>query len=133
VSARKRVERVLAEAARAKADFLAEVSHELRTPLTVIRGNAEVGLEFDGDCEHGELLREIVRESSTMSGMVEDLLFLARSESAAPPFRMDPVDANALMRGLARRATSLAAEQGATIDITLEETGLVGVDPARVE
>ena len=133
VSERKRVERVLADAARAKAEFLAEVSHELRTPLTVIRGNAEVGLEFDGDCEHGELLREIVRESSTMSGMVEDLLFLARSESAAPPFRMDPVDANALMRGLARRATSLAAEHGATLDITLEETGLVGVDPARVE
>ncbi|HEX5848000.1 MAG TPA: PAS domain S-box protein [Rubrobacter sp.] len=133
VSERKRVERVLADAARAKADFLAEVSHELRTPLTVIRGNAEVGLEFDGDCEHVELLREIVRETSTMSGMVEDLLFLARSESAAPPFRMDPVDANVLMRGLARRATSLAAEHGATLDTTLEETGLVEVDPARVE
>jgi PAS domain S-box-containing protein len=133
VSERKRVERVLAEAARAKAEFLAEVSHELRTPLTVIRGNAEVGLEFDGDCEHGDLLREIVRESSTMSGMVEDLLFLARSESAAPPFRMDLVDANFLINGLARRATSLAAEHGATLDATLEETGLVGVDPARVE
>jgi two-component system sensor histidine kinase VicK len=38
---------VIAEAARARAEFLAEVSHELRTPLTVIRGNAEVGLELD--------------------------------------------------------------------------------------
>jgi PAS domain S-box-containing protein len=133
VSERKRVERVLAEAARAKAEFLAEVSHELRTPLTVIRGNAEIGLEFDGDCDHEELLREIVRESSTMSGMVEDLLFLARSESAAPPFRMEPVEANVLIKGLARRATSLAAEHSATLDTTREETGLVRVDPARVE
>jgi PAS domain S-box-containing protein len=133
VSERKRVERMLAEAARAKAEFLAEVSHELRTPLTVIRGNAEIGLEFDGDCEHEELLREIVRESSTMSGMVEDLLFLARSESAAPPFRMEPVEANVLIKGLARRATSLAAEHGATLDTTLEQTGLVRIDPARVE
>jgi len=37
-----------------------------------------------------EVLREIVRESSTMSRMVEDLLFLGRTESAAPPFRMEP-------------------------------------------
>jgi PAS domain S-box-containing protein len=133
VSERKRVEHVLAEAARAKAEFLAEVSHELRTPLTVIRGNAEIGLEFDADCEHGELLREIVRESSTMSGMVEDLLFLARSESAAPPFRMEPVEGNVLIEGLAQRATSLATEHGATLDSTLKETGPVRVDPARVE
>jgi PAS domain S-box-containing protein len=133
VSERKRVERVLAEAARAKAEFLAEVSHELRTPLTVIRGNAEIGLEFDRDCEHGDLLEEIVKESSTMSRMVEDLLFLARSESAAPPFRMEPVEAKVLIKGLARRARSLAAEHGATLDTTLAEIGLVRVDPARVE
>ena len=133
VSERKRVEQVLGEAARAKANFLAEVSHELRTPLTVIRGNAEIGLEFDRDCEHEELLREIVRESSTMSRMVEDLLFLARSESAAPPFRMEPVETTVLIKGLARRARSLAAEHGATLDTALKETGLVRVDPARVE
>jgi PAS domain S-box-containing protein len=133
VSERKRVERVLAEAARAKAEFLAEVSHELRTPLTVIRGNAEIGLELDGDCEHGEILQEIVRASSTMSRMVEDLLFLARSESAAPLFRMEPVEARVLLRGLARRATSLAAEHGAKLEARLEETGLVRVDPVRVE
>jgi two-component system, OmpR family, sensor histidine kinase VicK len=99
----------------------------------VIRGKAEIGLESEGDCEHEELLREIVRESSTMSRMVEDLLFLARSESAAPPFRMEPVETSVLLRGLARRAGSLAAEHGAALDTTLAENGLVRVDPARVE
>ncbi len=134
VSERKRAEQMLAGVARAKAEFLAEVSHELRTPLTVIRGNAEIGLELDRDCdEHAEVLREIVRESSTMSRMVEDLLFLARSESAAPPFRMEPVEARVLLRGLARRARSLATENGAKLETTLAETGLVRVDPARVE
>src|ERR687897_2888760 len=133
VSERKRVERVLADAARAKAEFLAEVSHELRTPLTVIRGNAEIGLELESDCEHEEHLREIVRESSTMSRMVEDLLFLARSESAAPPFRMEPVDAQVLLAGLERRAGALAAEHDATLDSRFLATGLVRVDPVRVE
>jgi two-component system sporulation sensor kinase A len=133
VSERKRAEEALAEAARARAEFLAEVSHELRTPLTVIRGNAEIGLELDRNCDHEEILREIVRESSTMSRMVEDLLFLARSESAAPPFRMVPVDARILIAGLERRAAALAAEHDATLDTTLLATGLVRVDPVRVE
>jgi PAS domain S-box-containing protein len=133
VSERKRAEEALAEAARVRAEFLAEVSHELRTPLTVIRGNAEVGLELDRHCEHEEVLREILRESSTMSRMVEDLLFLARSESAAPPFRMEPVDVEVLLAGLERRAGALAAEHDATLDTTLLATGLVRVDPARVE
>jgi PAS domain S-box-containing protein len=133
VSERKRAEEALAAAARARAEFLAEVSHELRTPLTVIRGNAEIGLELESDCEHEEVLREIVRESSTMSRMVEDLLFLARSESAAPPFRMEPVEVQVLLAGLERRAGALAAEHQATLDTTLPATGLVRVDPARVE
>lgn len=133
VSEHKRAEEALAEAARARAEFLAEVSHELRTPLTVIRGNAEVGLELDRDCEHEEVLREIVRESSMMSRMVEDLLFLARSESPASPFRMEPVEAKVLLAGLERRAGALAAEHDATLDTTLLATGLVRVDPVRVE
>jgi PAS domain S-box-containing protein len=133
VSERKRAEQALAEAARARAEFLAEVSHELRTPLTVIRGNAEVGLELDRDCEHEEVLREIVRESSTMSRMVEDLLFLARSESAAPPFRMEPMETQVLLAGLERRAVALAAEHDATLSTTFEENGIVRVDPVRVE
>ncbi|HYZ05587.1 MAG TPA: histidine kinase dimerization/phospho-acceptor domain-containing protein, partial [Rubrobacter sp.] len=75
ITERKRAEEVLVEAARARPAFLAEVSHELRTPLTVIRSNTEVGLELDRDCEHEEVLREIVRESSTMSRMVETCSF----------------------------------------------------------
>jgi len=134
VSERRRAEQALADAARARAEFLAEVSHELRTPLTVIRGNAEVGLELlDRDCEHEEVLREIVRESSTMSRMVEDLLFLVRSESAAPPFRMEPLEVKVLLAGLGRRAGALAAEHDATLSTTFEENGLVRVDPVRVE
>jgi two-component system, OmpR family, sensor histidine kinase VicK len=43
------------------------------------------------------------------------------------------VEANVLIKGLARRATSLVAEHGATLDTTREESGLVRVDPARVE
>ena len=68
-----------------------------------------------------------------MSRMVEDLLFLARSESAAPPFRMEPVDAQALAQG--PRASGARAGRGTRRDprYSLLATGLVGVDPVRVE
>ena len=99
----------------------------------MIRSNAEIGLDLDRDCEHEEVLREIVRESSMMSCMVEDLLFLARSESPASPFRMEPVEAKVLLAGLERRAGALAAKHDATLDTTLLAIGLVRVDPGRVE
>ena len=68
-----------------------------------------------------------------MSRMVEDLLFLARSESAAPPFRMEPVETQVLLAGLERRAGALVAEHDATLSTTFEENGIVSVDPVRVE
>ena len=68
-----------------------------------------------------------------MSRMVEDLLFLVRSESGAPPFRMEPLEVKVLLAGLGRRAGALAAEHDATLSTTFEENGLVRVDPVRVE
>jgi signal transduction histidine kinase len=53
--------------------------------------------------------------------MVEDLLFLARTESAAPPFRMEPVEAQVLPAGLERRAGALAAEHDATLGSACSE------------
>src|SRR5215212_8615547 len=72
---------------------------------------------------------KVVRESSTMSRMVEDLLFLARTESAATPFRTEPVEAQVLLAGLECRAGALAAEHDATLDTTLLATGLHQGEP----
>lgn len=68
-----------------------------------------------------------------MSRMVEDLLFLARSESSTPPFRMEPVAVETLLVSLARRAGTLAAKHGATLETSQASSGLVRVDPARIE
>jgi two-component system, OmpR family, sensor histidine kinase VicK len=80
-----RVINELRAASKAKTDFLADASHELRTPLTVLRGNAEIGLTLDGSHNHKDILEAIAKESRRMTRMVEDLLFLARSDSASSP------------------------------------------------
>ncbi len=63
--------------------MLADVSHELRTPLTVIRGEAEIALR--GDEKSVDVYREALRRIKDASGhtarLVDDLLFIARTEA----------------------------------------------------
>jgi two-component system sensor histidine kinase VicK len=122
----------LAAANKAKADFIADVSHELRTPLTVLRGNAQVGL-LDGGGEHKEILEEIVEESKRMSRMVEDLLFLAKSDSASLRLTFETVAVEPFVAELAGRAEILARERGATLETELRGEGLLRIDPQRIE
>ncbi len=118
-------------AARAKTDFLADVSHELRTPLTVLKGNAEVGLALDEQWPHRYVLEEISHESSRMAELVEDLLFLARSDSAAP-VEMQAVPVKDFLEEISSRATSLARERGARLLTELSGEGELRMDRRRL-
>lgn len=75
--------RRLVELDRQRVDFLMDVSHELRTPLTVLRGEAEVALRSSPapDPASREVLTLIVSQANQMSRLIDDLLFLARSEA----------------------------------------------------
>ncbi|MEU9112960.1 HAMP domain-containing sensor histidine kinase [Streptomyces sp. NPDC048483] len=66
--------------------FVADASHELRTPLASIRGYAELtrrGRERPGP-ETRHALGRIESEAERMTGLVEDLLLLARLDSGRP-------------------------------------------------
>lgn len=123
----------LAGANSAKTDFIADVSHELRTPLTVLRGNAQVGLMLGSDPDHAQLFEEIVVESKRMTRMVEDLLFLAKSDSASLPLEFETVAVAPFLAGLARRAEVLVRERGAELERKLEGGGFVEIDRQRIE
>ncbi|MER6139427.1 HAMP domain-containing sensor histidine kinase [Streptomyces sparsogenes] len=66
--------------------FVADASHELRTPLASIRGYAELtrrGREEIGpDTRHA--LGRVESEAARMTGLVEDLLLLARLDAGRP-------------------------------------------------
>jgi two-component system, OmpR family, sensor histidine kinase VicK len=122
----------LEEASRAKTAFITDVSHELRTPLTVLRGNAEVRLA-QGDDIHKETLEEIVEELKRMSRLVEDLLFLARFDSASLPLDFETVAVESLLTDLAGRAEILARERGARLETQLGGRGFVEIDRRWIE
>ncbi len=72
--------------------FSGDVSHELRTPLAVLRGEAELALRRDRSKEeYQEALRNIVKESSQMSHIVEDLLLLARAQGNAITLKVQTI------------------------------------------
>ena len=120
-------------AAEAKTDFLADISHELRTPLTVLRSNAEFGLAIDQDWPHRVVLEEIVKESVHMTRMTEDLLLLARTDSASLPIEKRSVSVPLFVADLAGRAEVLARERGARLRTELAGDGRIEIDPSRVE
>ncbi len=123
----------LAEASRTKTAFLADVSHELRTPLTVLQGNAEVGRTLDPEWPHKEILDEIVRESGRMTHMVEDLLFLARSDSAALPLEVEAVPVESFLAEISGRAEALTRERDARLETKLSGEGEVRIDQRRMD
>src|SRR5206468_12019702 len=67
-----------------KSDFVAAVSHELRTPLTSIYGFAETLLRQDvlfGETERRTFIQYIASESERLSGIVDQLLNVARLDA----------------------------------------------------
>jgi two-component system OmpR family sensor kinase len=78
--------------------FVADASHELRTPLAAIRGYAELTRrsreELPPDVAHA--LNRVESEAIRMTGLVEELLLLARLDDGRPTAH-EPVDLSRLL------------------------------------
>jgi len=79
---------------RMKSDFISSVSHELRTPLTAISGWGETLLSADmsDPSEMRKGIRIMLKETSRLSDMVEELLDFTRIESGRLPLDIEPID-----------------------------------------
>jgi two-component system OmpR family sensor kinase len=103
----------------ARREFLADISHELRTPITVIRGEAEVtlrGQERDAG-EYKDALQRIVELAMQLGKYVNDLLFLARTESANFQFEWDNVDLAELVASTVEDFQVMAEENSITVSL----------------
>lgn len=113
--------------------FVADASHELRTPLASIRGYAELtrrGREEPGpDTRHA--LGRIESEATRMTGLVEDLLLLARLDAGRPLSTCDTDLAPLVVDAV---SDARAAGQGHHWRLELpEEPAPVHADPARIQ
>jgi signal transduction histidine kinase len=113
-------------AARQQQQFVADASHELRSPLTRIRSELEVDLAHPGHADPGATHRSVLEEATALQRLVEDLLFLARSDAGATVLRAEPVDLDDIVL---RAASALRAEGRVVVDVTGVTAAQVVGDP----
>ncbi len=95
----------LETAFRSQREFVNDAGHELRTPITIVRGHLELmGNEPD---EQRETLALVESELERMSGLVDDLIVLAKAERG-DFLHLATVDAAELTEQLLTQARALA-------------------------
>jgi signal transduction histidine kinase len=104
-----------------RCEFLADISHELRTPITIIRGEAEVTLRGDGGDvnEYKDALQRIVELAMQLGKYVDDLLFIARSETAKMQFAWTVVELSTLVADVVDDFRVMAQQQALTVSLLM--------------
>jgi signal transduction histidine kinase len=112
----------LAAAGEAQRRFVADASHELRSPLATIRAAHEVALAHPDVSDWKAVSDDVLADVERLEALVDDLLFLARSdERGAMAVRTD-VDLDDLVADECRRLSRVPG-----LEVTLR------VRPVRVQ
>lgn len=114
--------------------FYADASHELRTPLTIVRGEAEVALRGSEKSvqEYRETLETINAVASQMGRLVDELLFLARSEAGQIPYEMTQFALPQLLTEMARQSEGLAALKEVCMELDVRRPLVIRGDVQRL-
>jgi len=106
----------LEQAFRRLRQFSAAASHELRTPLTVLKGELEIALRKPRPPEeYRRVLTTQLEAINELTGIVEQLLTLARSETGAGAVDWRPVDLDALVRRVQEAWRPAAVAKGVEV------------------
>jgi OmpR-family two-component system manganese-sensing sensor histidine kinase len=109
--------------------FTADASHELRNPVATIQTNVQVALADPNPLPpmQRQQLQVVERLTRRLGNLVDDLLFLARQDSASARSKMAPVPLDALAIEVIEEQRLVAAAKG--IDIGLEIVNPPDRDP----
>jgi two-component system, OmpR family, heavy metal sensor histidine kinase CusS len=108
--------------------FSADLAHELRTPIGNILGGSQVALtRARTPEEYREVIESSVGECERLSGVIDNLLFLARAEAASGQIQRTLFDGKAAIEKIAAFYETIAEEQH--INITCAGEGKIYADP----
>ena len=96
--------------------FSADLAHELRTPVANIMGEGQVALtrERTPD-EYREVIESTIAECERLSGIVDNLLFVARVDAARESIERKLFDARAAVEKIATFYRTLAEDRNVAI------------------
>src|SRR5437773_88435 len=112
--------------------FSADLAHELRTPIANMLGEAQVALTRDrAPAEYRETIESTIGECERLSGIVDNLLFVARVDAAREPIAPTRFDARAAVEKIASFYQMIADDHHVTIRCSGE--GQIYADSALFE
>ncbi len=122
------------EASRAKSEFVANISHELRTPLQAILGFSELGFTRGRESPKlAAMFTDIHHSGQRMLALVNDLLDVAKIESAVGTFDLERCDLRMLVQAVLRELDPLIGQRRLRLAVQLADDPLTAkVDPARI-
>jgi signal transduction histidine kinase len=106
------------EAARLKAEIVANVSHELRTPLNAIFGYTEL-LQDHVTGDPATMLASVRGQAERLHELVESLLALGRLQTGSEGLAVTRFDLGALVDELSTQAQILNADRGLALAWTM--------------
>jgi PAS domain S-box-containing protein len=130
---RRRAEELTVELARTRDEFVALVSHELRGPLAIITSTVALLSEEETSPEDQQrYLATIDRSAQRLAAMVDDLLDLARLESAQPTIHPQPTDLSKIVRQAVDAVDATTTRRGLTVEVDLPDSIPLHADGGRL-
>jgi two-component system heavy metal sensor histidine kinase CusS len=112
--------------------FSADLAHELRTPVANIMGEGQVALTRQRTpSEYREVIESNVAECERLSGIVDNLLFVARVDAARESIERKKFDGSAAVEKIAAFYRTLAEDRHVAIHCSGE--GEIYADPVLFE
>lgn len=125
ITERYRAEQELRAASRQKDDFLAMLAHELRNPIAPIRNATRILAMIDhGDDRVRHANEVIARQTEHLTGLVDDLLDVARVTRGAIELQHEPVSIAAVVADAVEQATELIARRDHLLHVVQEDEAL---------
>lgn len=115
--------------------FFADISHELRTPITVIRGESQVALRGAEKSpeEYRDALQRVREQAELLGRLVDDLLFIARTDAGAARLRREAVALDALVGQVCGDAEVVGKSRHVGVDFQGDAgRAVVRGDPGRL-
>ena len=120
---------------RVRRDFIANISHELRTPLASVRllvETLEDAIDTDPD-QAQTFIEKIETEVQHLTELVSEILELSRIESGQVSMRIEPVEAEQLVREVMARMLTLAQRHRVQLRTEIEQgKSLVVADSKQI-
>jgi two-component system, OmpR family, sensor kinase len=124
----------LAEALEHERAFVADASHELRTPLAILRTELELALARGrSPQELHAALASAAEETDRLTQLAEDLLTIAQTERGDLPLRLDRIELDEVLAGVARRFERRATEEGRSIEVDAAAAAPLRADALRLD